>query len=150
MRGRPPGENPTAKAAKQRVVEWTELGSSPVVGAPPLPKGRRWRKATRDWYAAWCESPMASQFIATDWQAMHRLARIVDDFDRRPTQAAVRTIAALESKWGATVGDRLQQRLRVRPPGSSVPAVPVEEPEAPAAKAKPKARRDPRRLQVVS
>lgn len=146
MRGRPPTANPQDGGAR-RTVEWTELGSSPIEGTPALPKGRRWRKATRDWYAAWCESPMASQFMPTDWQAMHRLARLVDEFDRAPTVAKARAITMAEAKWGATIADRLQLRLRVRPPASSSP---VEEPAEAPAPAKAKARRDPRRLQVVS
>lgn len=91
---------------------------------------------------------MASQFIATDWLALKRAAFLLDQLYRGEgsPSALAGEVRQIEGKLGATVGDRLQLRLRVRAPGS---APPVDEGEKAAPAKRPRGR-DTRRLQVVS
>lgn len=90
---------------------------------------------------------MASQFIATDWLALKRAAFLLDQLYRGDGSAPALAgeVRQIEGKLGATVGDRLQLRLRVRAPGSK-PAADEGEKEEPARRKG----RDTRRLQVVS
>jgi hypothetical protein len=148
-RGQVPKANPQDGGAR-RQLEWTELGGSPVKGAPALgkrPGGGAWLPEVRAWWETWRRAPMASQFIATDWLALKRAAFLLDQLYRGEgsPSALAGEVRQIEGKLGATVGDRLQLRLRVR--GSSSP--PAPDGDAPAPVKKPKGR-DTRRLQVVS
>lgn len=144
MRGRPLKQDPQDGGAR-RQFEFTELGSDPVEGTPDLPKipGRRWLKRTREWYEAWRSSPMASQFIGTDWEALFRLAALVDDFWRGDASKAGE-IRQMEGKFGATIDDRMRLRLRVQTRGVKAEQDAGEQP----AKRRRGERPDPR-LRVV-
>jgi hypothetical protein len=129
MRGRLPKAEPQDGGAR-RQFQWIELDGRPAVFAPPLPRiaGRRWLTVTRRWYRDWCESPQAVLFISTDWNALHRLALLVDEFWRGDVRTAGE-IRQLEAKLGATMDDRMRLRLRVHLRGAA--AEPEAPPEAP-------------------
>jgi hypothetical protein len=149
VRGRPLKNEPQDGGVR-RQFEWTELGTKPVAGAPPLPRiaGRRWLAVTRSWYRDWCRSPQASLFIATDWNALHRLALLVDEFWRGELRHAGE-IRQLESKLGATVDDRMRLRLRVQLRGG-VDQAADDKPAAAPARSGQRRRSDPRLALVES
>lgn len=114
MRGRPPKENPQDGGAR-RTLEFTELGREPIKDPPKIgrrPGGGRWSKEVTAWWTTWCESPMATQFLETDWNHLRRTAVLLEEFLSRPTPAAFKAIEHAESLLGATVSSRLQLRLR--------------------------------------
>ena len=150
MKGRPPKENPQ-DGGKRRTLEWTDLGTEPIPGAPALgrkPGGGQWLKATQEWWRVWCRAPQASQFLDTDWNHLRRTAVLLDAYLRHPTVSAFRAIEHAEGLLGGTIASRLQLRLRVRPPGAAAASDEEAKPE-PAAKRRRVAKGDPRRLQLV-
>lgn len=95
-------------------TEVTENASNPT---PDLPNAKRYRAATREWYANWANSPQAATFVNTDWQRLHMLAPIVDRYFSAGTQAEtsdLRLIMDAEKLMGATHLDRLRARIRVK------------------------------------
>lgn len=137
------GRGPTPKPDDQRqrrnaTVPMTELvlGSTPV-DAPALPGKAKFLKATRDWYDTWCRSPQASQLTVTDWQRLHMLAPLVDQYWRNPDKAILAEIRLNERELGATVESRQRLRWTVKQPSP-------EEAAASSKTAKPRKRRDPR------
>jgi hypothetical protein len=150
MTGRPPKPSPQDGGVR-RQIEFVELGSQPIVDPPRLgrrPGGGRWSSGVREWWATWQRSPQASQFVDTDWNALRRCAVLLDAFYAEPSSALAGEIRQIEAKLGATVGDRLQLRWRLR--GKSVegePAPIVEESGAPRRSARSSS--DPRQLRVA-
>lgn len=121
MRGRPPKESPQ-DGGKRRGFEFVELGREPIKDPPKIgrrPGGGRWSKDVSDWWRVWCESPMATQFLETDWNHLRRTAVLLEEFLARPTPAAFKAIEHAESLLGATVSARLQLRLRPHTRGAS-------------------------------
>ncbi len=81
------------------------------------------RAETREWYAAWASSPMATRFTQVDWNRLRWvIAPLFDRFIRAPGKELAGELRLQESLLGATVMDR--QRLRVR----------VAEPDTPPAR----------------
>lgn len=101
----------------------TDLDARPI-DAPELPKAKGYLPETIAWYATWCTSPQASQFLSTDWQRLHMIAPLVERYFRDvndPRPAIVRAargllseIAKLERQLGATAEDRLRLRWRLQ------------------------------------
>jgi hypothetical protein len=136
-RGPAPGANPNRKDATQRRrrnvdPSFDELPAEGYSGPfPPLAaaysnRGRRVRflKATREWYATWARSPMATRFTGTDWQRLRLLAPLVDQANREPSTRLMAEIRLQESGLGATILDRQRLRMRVgvsAPPAESEP-----------------------------
>lgn len=87
------------------------------VAAPELPNPKRWLKATREWWAAWCGSPQSALFVGTDWQRLVMLLPLVDGYHREhdPLRAAklMAEIRQNEAALGATHLDRLRARIKV-------------------------------------
>ena len=89
-------------------------------------------KATRDWYAEWCTSPMAARFAATDWTRLRMVvAPLFDRFQRCPTQGLAAELRLQETLLGATAMDR--QRLRWTLPEAGAPEGKAAGRRAPAA-----------------
>lgn len=63
-------------------------------------------KGTRDWYDTWARSPMATEFTAVDWNRLQRLAKLVDQFERKPTKEMMAEIRLQEAAFGGTPMDR--------------------------------------------
>lgn len=121
MRGRPPKENPQ-RGTDRRAFEFVELGNEPIKDAPKIgkrPGGGRWSREVQEWWRVWCESPMATQFLETDWNHLRRTAVLLEEFLRQPTPAAFKAIEHAESLLGATVSSRLQLRLRPHTRGAA-------------------------------
>lgn len=76
--------------------------------APTLPAGRRWRQATRDWWADVWASPMASEFVdgRVDVHGLYMLAVLVDDFWREPSASLAAEIRLQRQCFGLTPIDR--------------------------------------------
>src|SRR2546427_182461 len=88
---------PTTSSARRTAAHWRQRTNRKAGGAtmaalpppkiPPIPNPdrRRWHALTRiAWEHAWT-SPMASQWLETDADALGRLALLWDDFYRRPS-----------------------------------------------------------------
>lgn len=119
--GAPPKESASEAVQRRRELMWNDLGESPVPGAPTLPNAGTFSAETRAWYATWRKSPQASMFAATDWQTLHRLAYLVDEFFREPNVAKHSEIRNTEAKLGATVQDRQTLRWRIGSRGAGAP-----------------------------
>jgi len=79
---------------------------------PPKDGDETWHPATVRWYQVWRRSPQASTFTTTDWQRLHMMAPLVDEYFHEPKTALLAEIRLNEAKLGATPEDR--QRLKVR------------------------------------
>jgi hypothetical protein len=143
--GRRPKAQATRSAESRRELQWTELGTARVAGAPQLPAWRKWRSETKAWYETWRRSPQASQFFGTDWQSLHMLALLVDSFCEEPTTAKHSEIRLTEARLGSTVADRLGLRWRVTRRGDG----PADDPGTATEPATPRQDRGDPRLRVV-
>jgi len=140
VKGRRPVD-PEKRLSKAATVPMTELESSPTGEPPPLPGAAGFLEETRRWYETWAGSPQASQFLATDWQRLHMVARLVDLFFREPSSRMLAEIRLNEQKLGGTPEDRLRLRWRL-----SEAEREDERAGKPAVKSRPasRSRRDPR------
>jgi hypothetical protein len=57
---------------------------SPDVPPIPNPDGREWHPFTLEEWREACESPMASQWLPSDWRGVARLAILWDNFYKNP------------------------------------------------------------------
>ncbi|MBA9002021.1 phage terminase small subunit [Thermomonospora cellulosilytica] len=112
--GPPPAERKRRRNADTFENAQVTVPAEPSVDAPPLPNAKRYLKATRDWYATWCRSPVAAAFTATDWQRLHMLAPLVDQYWRGPSTKLMAEIRISESLLGATHVDRMRGRIKVQ------------------------------------
>jgi hypothetical protein len=79
----------------------------------PNPDGRQWHALTlRDWAHA-CRSPMASQWIETDWDGIGRLAILWDEFYKRPNADTLKEIRLQNPAFGLTPLDRSRLQWEV-------------------------------------
>lgn len=76
----------------------------------------RYLASTRAWWAAWCASPQASRFAATDWQRLRMIAPLVDRFERTSARELAAEIRQQEGLLGATPVDRLRLRWKIAEP----------------------------------
>ena len=111
--GPPPAERRRRRNADTYADVQVTVSADAVVEAPPLPGAKRYLKSTRDWYATWCASPQAAAFTGTDWQRLHMLAPLVDQYFREPSPKLFAEIRLNESLLGATHTDRLRARIKV-------------------------------------
>lgn len=93
---------------------------------------------TRRWWRNLWDSPMASQYLDTDVDALCRLAVVVDDFWYRPKLVAFEAINRAQAAFGLTPLDRRRLEWRIESgDGGEVPA------DMPAT---PESYEDPRRI----
>jgi len=79
----------------------------------PNPDGRIWHPLTLDaWRHAW-ESPMASQWLETDVDALGRLAVLWDAFYVRPCKEILAEIRLQEQRFGLSPLDRSRLQWEV-------------------------------------
>ena len=114
MAGRGPAPKDPAKRERRNAEPVTQLTGDAKVAAPKLPGANKFLAATRAWYATWCSSLQAAQFLATDWQRLHMLAPLVDRYFREPDPRLLGEIRLNEQKLGATAEDRLRLRWHLR------------------------------------
>ena len=107
MRGRHPKpadlrQNRTKKAGRATISAPEQVDVPEI----PNPDGRVWHPLTlRSWATAWA-SPMASQWLDTDSDALGRLALLWDNFYQKPTGILMAEIRLQESRFGLSPLDR--------------------------------------------
>lgn len=101
----------TNKKAGASVIEAPE---SPDVPAIPNPDKRTWHPLTKKaWSHAW-SSPMASQWLETDVDALGRLAVLWDEFYKAPDSKVMAEIRLQEQRFGLSPLDRSRLQWEVR------------------------------------
>jgi len=86
------------------------------VDAPELPDFEDYSTAVLRWYNTWCASPQAALFTPTDWQRLHMLAPLVDEYFGKPSTKLMAEIRISESLLGATHVDRMRGRIKLEKP----------------------------------
>lgn len=118
------GRGPAPKPAHLRQRTNRKAGATTIVApdAPrkksdipeiPNPDDRAWHPLTRSaWANAWA-SPMASQWIETDWDALGRLALLWDEFYKKPSADALKEIRLQSALFGLSPLDRSRLQWEV-------------------------------------
>lgn len=88
----------------------TTLDPSKKVSAPKLPGADGYDARTVAWYKVWSSCPQASTFVSTDWQRLHMLAPLVDQYWLDPKKDLMAEIRLNESLLGAAAADRMRLR----------------------------------------
>lgn len=125
-------------------MEWTDLGRDPVRDPEALgrrPGGGAWPTEVKRWWAMWQRSPMASQFLETDWSHLRMTALMFQDYIEAPTPSKFKAVIAAEERLGSTIAARVQLRLRPQTRGPV-----VAEEDGPRLRAVPE--QDPRQALV--
>src|SRR5690349_20823794 len=116
MAGRGPA--PKASQMRQRTNKKSghavlEMRDSDEIPAIPNPDGRTWHKLTLSaWKNAWM-SPMASQWLTSDVDALGRLALLWDTFYKEPQAKVLAEIRLQESRFGLSPLDRSRLQWEV-------------------------------------
>jgi hypothetical protein len=111
--GPAPEEGRRRRNADTFDAEAVEVAAGTVVDAPELPDADAYSPATRRWYATWCAAPQAATFTVTDWQRLHMVAPLVEQYFAQPTPKLMAEIRISESELGATHLARLRGRIKV-------------------------------------
>lgn len=114
------GRGPAPKPAHLRQRTNRKAGSATIyaldsqkASAIPNPDGRKWHPLTvKAWVHAWA-SPMASQWIETDADALGRLALLWDEFYKAPDQKVLSEIRLQEQRFGLSPLDRSRLQWEV-------------------------------------
>lgn len=90
-----------------------EMPASSKVPVIPNPDGRTWHPLTvQGWKHAW-GSPMASQWLKTDEDALGRLALLWDAFYQKPNATILAEIRLQEQRFGLSPLDRSRLQWEV-------------------------------------
>jgi len=84
---------------------------------------------TRRWFETWARSPMACEFVATDWERLRMLARVVDGFYRDPKASLLAEIRLQEALLGGSPLDRRRLGMQIAPaeaPAEAAQVVAIE------------------------
>lgn len=114
MKGRHPKpanmrQNRTRKAGSALICALV----SPKVPKIPNPDERKWHDLTQmAWRHAW-QSPMASQWLVSDIDALGRLALLWDEFYKAPNGHVMAEIRLQESRFGLSPLDRSRLQWEV-------------------------------------
>lgn len=115
-----PGNGPLPKDSSQRrrrnvdAVTVTFLpAEGPAGPTPELPGGHDYDSRTLAWYETWRSSPQADRFLATDWQRLHMLAEMVQQYWEEPRKDLLAEIRLNEASLGGTAADRIRLRWTV-------------------------------------
>lgn len=116
MAGRGPAPKParlrqrTNRKAGSAMIEAPASAKTPTI---PNPDGRVWHPLTvASWRHAWA-SPMASQWLETDADALGRLAVLWDEFYKRPSADALKEIRLQSAPFGLSPLDRSRLQWEV-------------------------------------
>lgn len=113
------GHGPPPKKDKVRRNKEVRTTIAPVEGEgralPRCPYEAGWIDEVVQWWAAWVESPMASQFLETDWLRLEALAPLVQLWWAGQDLNAFKELRIQEAQFGATVADRLRLKWDVAP-----------------------------------
>lgn len=98
-------------------VNEREIVDDGVLRGPELPAWQPWDAATEAWYETWRRSPQAQVFADTDWQRLHMLAPLVQQYWLSGGDAKLLAeIRQNEERLGATYTDRQRARMRIVSP----------------------------------
>lgn len=118
-----PANGPLPKDPSQRrrrnadIVNATTLPADGPDGVTPeLPGGHDYDTRTLAWYQTWRTSPQATTFLATDWQRLHMLAELVEQYWQEPKKDLLSEIRLNEGSLGGTAADRIRLRWVVQQP----------------------------------
>lgn len=118
-----PGNGPLPKDPSQRrrrnadAVTTTILpANGPDGPTPELPGGHDYDSRTLAWYETWRSSPQAATFLPTDWQRLHMLAELVQEYWGEPRKDLLAEIRLNEASLGGTAADRIRLRWTVAEP----------------------------------
>jgi hypothetical protein len=115
-----PGPAPKPAHLRQRMnrkAGSTTLSTGVSVRVPPIPNPdkRTWHPLTRKaWRHAWT-SPMASQWLQTDADAIARLAVLWDNFHKSPSADALKEIRLQGALFGLSPLDRCRLQWEISP-----------------------------------
>jgi hypothetical protein len=115
------GRGPTPKDASTRArrnadgVQGIALRFERAVMAASLPKGKRWRKATKEWWDTWRSSPQAEHFTTTDVAFLIETAYVADAFFAGDLKLAGE-LRLRQGKLGQTPEDRARLRMQCAEP----------------------------------
>lgn len=105
--------NRKAGAVQLLAPSSSETPSGEAAPTIPNPDNRVWHPLTLEaWRHAWA-SPMASQWIETDRDALGRLALVWDDFYRSPSADALKEIRLQSALFGLSPLDRSRLQWEV-------------------------------------
>ena len=117
MAGRGPAPKPAhLRQRRNRKAGSAHLEATIVSAVPELanPDGRTWHLLTlRAWQHAWA-SPMATQWLETDVDALGRLALLWDDFYKNPDSRVMAEIRLQEQRFGLSPLDRSRLQWEVK------------------------------------
>lgn len=116
MAGRGPAPKPAhlrQRTNRKAGATVLEAQSRPKIPAIPNPDGRKWHRLTlAAWKNAW-SSPMASEWIDTDADALGRLALLWDAFYQRPHADTLKEIRLQSALFGLSPLDRSRLQWEV-------------------------------------
>ena len=116
MAGMGPAPKPShirQRTNKKSGANTLEMPVNPEVPVIPNHDGRTWHKlTTKAWNHAW-SSPMASQWLLTDVDALGRLALLWDEFYKEPSTKILAEIRLQESRFGLSPLDRSRLQWEV-------------------------------------
>jgi hypothetical protein len=118
-----PGNGPLPKDSSQRRRRNADAVATTVLPAdgpdgptPDLPGGDHYDGRTLVWYETWRASPQAATFLPTDWQRLHMLAELVQQYWEEPRKDLLSEIRLNEAALGGTAADRVRLRWSVSEP----------------------------------
>lgn len=116
MAGRGPAPKPShlrQRTNRKPGAAQIEAPEGVIVPDIPNPDGREWHALTvQDWDHAW-HSPMSSQWLETDADALGRLAILWDDFYKKPSADALKEIRLQSQLFGLSPLDRSRLQWEV-------------------------------------
>lgn len=116
MAGRGPAPKPAhlrQRTNKKAGCATLTQPEDPNVPAIPNPDGRDWHPLTLEaWSHAW-GSPMSSQWLVTDADALGRLAMLWDEFYKNPDPRMLAEIRLQEQRFGLSPLDRSRLQWEV-------------------------------------
>jgi hypothetical protein len=123
--GPPPSESKRRRNKDEFEDHAVTVATDDVADSPELPGADEYSARTRAWYETWRRAPQASIFTVTDWQRLHMLAPLVEEYWREPRKELLSEIRLNESLLGATHVDRMRGRIKVEPPKPTSPKPPA-------------------------
>lgn len=117
------GRGPAPKDPDKRLRRNKEVRSEITAPATPIdrpmpecPYESGWMAQVEEWWLNWCASPMASQFLETDWFRLGTLAPLVQRVCAEQHMESIKELRLQEAQFGATIADRLRLKWDVAKP----------------------------------
>lgn len=116
MAGRGPAPKPAhlrQRTNRKAGATSLEFPERPVKRDMPNPDQRVWHPLTVKAWANACASPMATQWLETDWDGLGRLALLWDEFYKAPDAEAAKEIRLQSPLFGLSPLDRSRLQWEV-------------------------------------